>query len=241
MRRTRFAAVVVALCALMTPLIAGAAAAPSARHEGLCDLLPLLCPRPTPTPTSPKPPPSTPKPRPTPTPSAPGTPSPTPTPTPSAPGTPGTPPAPGAGTAAPDSSAPVFTKTPAQMSAGGLSFTGLRSIGFATVPTVDGGSMRVLKISADSITIDGFALTVRPPDAPGLVTKADRMALRGHVTVYIGSLTATGHDGRSLTIGADTPPALDDVEPGLLRVTMGLVGSIADSISYTNTDQRIVG
>ena len=28
--------------------------------------------------------------------------------------------------------------------------------------------------------------------------------------------------------------------PGLLRVTTGLVGTIADSISYTNTDQRIV-
>lgn len=32
---------------------------------------------------------------------------------------------------------------------------------------------------------------------------------------------------------------MDDVEPGLLRVTMGLVGSTADSITYTNTDQKL--
>ena len=53
--------------------------------------------------------------------------------------------------------------------------------------------------------------------------------------------TATGQDGQTLlTFGLDTPPSLDDVEPGLLHVQMGLVGTIADSISYTNTDQRMV-
>jgi hypothetical protein len=66
------------------------------------------------------------------------------------------------------------------------------------------------------------------------------MVLSGHVNVYLGSTTATTSDGRSLTLGTDTPPPLDDVSPGLLRVTMGLVGTTADSISYTNTDQRMV-
>jgi len=126
------------------------------------------------------------------------------------------------------------------MGSRGLSFTGLHSIGIVTVPTADGGSVRTLKISADSITITGFSLTVRPPNGPGLVTTADSMTLKGHVSVYLGSVTATTANGRSLTLGTDTPPPLDDVAPGLLRVTMGLVGSIADSISYTNTDQRIV-
>ncbi len=73
------------------------------------------------------------------------------------------------------------------------------------------------------------------------MTNADTMTLKGHVSVYLGSITATTQDGRSLTLGTDTPPPLDDVAPGgLLRVTMGLVGTVADSISYTNTDQRIV-
>ncbi|WP_287900255.1 hypothetical protein [Arthrobacter sp.] len=136
--------------------------------------------------------------------------------------------------------APIFTRTPASLGSRGLSFTGLHSIGIVSVPTVDGGSVRALKISADSITITGFSLTVRPPNGPGLVTTADTMKLEGHVDVYLGSVTATTAGGRSLTLGTDTPPPLDDVAPGLLRVTMGLVGSTADSISYTNTNQRIV-
>ena len=142
--------------------------------------------------------------------------------------------------AAREDGAPIFTRTPASLGSRGLSFTGLHSIGIVSVPTVDGGSVRALKISADSITITGFSLTVRPPNGPGLVTTADTMKLEGHVDVYLGSVTATTANGRSLTLGTDTPPPLDDVAPGLLRVTMGLVGSTADSISYTNTNQRIV-
>lgn len=142
-----------------------------------------------------------------------------------------------------DDDAPIFTKTPAAMGSESLSFKGLSGLAIVDVPTADGGTTRTLKISADSITISGFSLTVSPPDQPeggGLVTKADTMTLKGNVDVYLGSITATTKDGSSLTIGTDTPPSLDDVKPGLLRVTMGLVGSTADSIEYSNTDQAIV-
>lgn len=139
-----------------------------------------------------------------------------------------------------DENAPIFTKTPAAMGSEGLSFKGLKSISFVSVPTADGGSIVVLKIRADEIKITGFSLTVRPPEEhEGLVTKADTMTLSGDVTTYIGSIIATTKDGKSLTIGPETPPPMDDVEPGLLRVTMGLVGSTADSITYTNTDQKL--
>lgn len=222
------------------PLLLGAAAPPSAR-PAVC--IPLIrCPDPTVTPS------------PTPSPSStvnPLPPLPVPIPEPGS-ETPG--PAPTSPVADPDADddpvepvkaepekgAPLFTKTPAQMSSDGLSFTGLKGISIVTVPTVDGERIRVLKISAETITITGFALSVRPHGGPGLVTDADTMTLRGNVSVYLGSVTANGPDGRSLTIGIDTPPSLDDVEPGLLHVQMGLVGTVADSISYTNTDQRIV-
>lgn len=139
-----------------------------------------------------------------------------------------------------DDNAPIFTEHPAAMGSEGMSFKGLKSIGFVSVPTADGGSIVVLKIQADEISIEGFSLTVKPPDEDsGLVTKADTMTLKGDVTTYIGSITATTKDGKSLTIGPETPPPMDDVEPGLLRVTMGLVGSTADSISYSNTDQKL--
>ena len=139
-----------------------------------------------------------------------------------------------------DKKAPVFTKTPAAMGSKSLSFKGLKGISFVSVPVTGGGSMVTLKIQADEISIDGFSLTVRPPEEDhGLVTTADTMTLKGNVTVYIGSITASTKDGKSLTLGPETPPPMDDVEPGLIRVTMGLVGTIADGIYYTNTEQRL--
>lgn len=139
-----------------------------------------------------------------------------------------------------DENAPTFTETPAAMGSESLSFKGLKGISFVSVPTADGGSIVVLKIQADEITIEEFSLTVKPPEEhEALVTKADTMTLSGNVTTYIGSITAQTKDGKSLTIGPETPPPMDDVEPGLLRVTMGLVGSTADSISYSNTDQKL--
>jgi hypothetical protein len=236
----RRAGIAVALVAMMAavPLTTGAASASGIRDAGIC--IPLIyCPQPAPAPTQPAAP-ADPDPSPSPEESAgPSTPvAPT---TPADPAEPEATPAPVDPVAAPvDASAPVFTGVPASMGSESLSFTGLRGISIVSVPTVDGGSVRALKISADSITITGFSLTVRPPDGPGLVTTADTMSLQGDVTVYIGSITASSLGGAPLTIGTDTPPPLTDVEPGLLNVSMGLVGSIADLITYTNTDQRIV-
>ncbi|GAA1524061.1 hypothetical protein HD600_000078 [Microbacterium ginsengiterrae] len=139
-----------------------------------------------------------------------------------------------------DDAAPVFTGTPASMRSQGLSFSGLRGISIVRVPTVDGSDVRALKISADSITIAGFSLSVRPHEEPGLVTTADTMSLEGSVSVYLGSVSASVMGGEPLTLGTDTPPSLDEIEPGLVDVTMGLIGSTADSISYSNTDQNIV-
>lgn len=237
---------VLAALAITVPLVGGAALSP--RHTGFCDsFLSFLCPKDPPGPVDPTAPadPNTPDDDPsTPgvdgtdvlIPETPGIPTdPTNPQTPTDPTTPVEPvPAPV------DGSAPIFTGTPAAMRAGGLSFTGLKGISIVSVPTVDGGSVRALKISADTITITGFSLTVRPPEHDGLVTDADTMELSGNVSVYIGSVSASSMGGTPLTLGTDTPPPMDDVAPGLLDVTMGLVGSTADSIAYTNTDQRIV-
>lgn len=248
-RRVSAIAGVLVAAALAVPLSTGAAAAPGLRSTGIC--IPLIyCPQPTPTPT-PTPTSTTPTVPTTPvTPIVPTTPTdptnpvdPTDPADPTAPVDPTDP-----GTATPtepveapvDTAAPVFTGTPASMGSESLSFTELSGISIVSVPTVDGGSIRALKITAQSITIKGFSLTVRPPDGPGLVTTADTMSLQGNVSVYLGSVTAQVAGGEPVTIGTDTPPPLTDVEPGLLNVSMGLVGSTADLITYTNTDQRIV-
>lgn len=198
----------------------------------------------------------------------PASPSPTPTPTPSLPALPGLPGIPGAPSApsiphpgsvptpaatpgsaqpapaapvqsGPDAGAPVFTQPPAQLGSSSLSFSGLRSIGVVTVPLADGSRIPVLKIVADAITIDGFSLTVRKQSGPVLATTADRMALNGNVQVYLDSATATTQDGKSLTLGASTPPPKDGLPSSLLKVTLGLVGVTADSITFTNPHQHL--
>ncbi|KQR54077.1 hypothetical protein ASF88_04380 [Leifsonia sp. Leaf336] len=186
---------------------------------------------------------SSPTPTPSPSPSsgspAPGLPLPgLPAPTPTVPGV-GTTPTPAPAPAVADGSAPVFTQPPAQLGSQSLSFTGLQGISLVTVPLADGSRIPVLKISADTITIQGFSLTVRKQTGPSLSTTADTMTLSGHVEVYLDSATATGPDGKSLTLGAATPPPNDGLPTQLLRVTLGLVGTTADSITYSNTKQHL--
>lgn len=216
----------------------GAVAAPAearttAAPASLCIPLFMSCSPPAPTPTP------SPSGSPAPVLPAPGLPAPgLPAPKPSAPGS-GTTPAPTPAPAAADPSAPVFTQPPAQLGSRSLSFSGLTGVSVVTVPLVDGSRIPVLKISADTITIQGFSLTVRKQTGPSLATTADTMTLSGHVQVYLDSITATGQDGKTLTLGAATPPPNDGLPTQLLRVTLGLVGTTADSISYSNTKQHL--
>ncbi|KXC05957.1 hypothetical protein [Microbacterium hominis] len=166
----------------------------------------------------------------------PGTPAPAPPPAPSpAPSEGSTPPA-----VAPvaDEDGPVFTQPSAQLGSTSLSFSGLRGISVVTVPLADGSRTTALKLEADRISISGFSLTVRHETGPILTTTADTMTLEGHVAVYLNSLSATLPGGRLLTLGADTPPPAEGLE-SMFGVTLGLVGSTADSITYTNTVQHL--
>jgi hypothetical protein len=135
----------------------------------------------------------------------------------------------------------VFTQPSAQLGVSSLSFTGLKGLALVSVRLADGSRIPALRLRADSITMDGFSLTVRAATGPKLVTKADRMELKGDVSVYLNSITATDANGKSITLGADTPPPADGITPTLLRVTLGLVGNTADQIIYTNTDQQLTG
>ncbi|WP_025158499.1 hypothetical protein [Leifsonia aquatica] len=237
---TRPGTIVGALLACVLVAVAGLGAArlPTSAHAQFCIpvLLPCSTPSPTPTPTPSTPPGS----------GAPGSPLDPllPTPTPTTPGgDPSTPGTPAPGTPAPtpidDAGSPVFTQPPAQLGSRSLSFTGLSGISVVRVPLADGSRVAALKISADTITIGGFSLTVRHETGPSLATTADTMTLSGHVQVYLNSLTATTADGHALTLGAATPPPADGMPNGLLRVTLGLVGATADSIVYTNTKQHL--
>lgn len=232
-KRGALAAASLAIAGTIVALTATSAAAADARPAALCIPIILPCaPSPTPTPSDSSG-----------TPLIPGLPIPSvPAPGASTPAVPGVPAPTPSGTvppSVPDNGAPVFTQPPAQLGASSLSLTGIPTISFVTVPMADGSRVPVIKLTADSITIDRFALTVRHATGPKLATTADRMTLSGHVVVYLNSLTATTSLGAPLTLGADTPPPADGIDPGLLRVTLGLVGTTADSIVYTNTNQHL--
>jgi hypothetical protein len=143
--------------------------------------------------------------------------------------------------ATPDKKAPVMTLPAAQLGGSSISFTGLKSVTLVTVPLATGKRTPVLKLVADSITIDDFLLDVRGKNPPGaLVTNAGVMTLRGHVTAYIDSVSGTVLGGKGFSLGvADDPPPGTEVPSTLLRVTLGLVGVTADSISLTQQEQQI--
>jgi hypothetical protein len=115
-------------------------------------------------------------------------------------------------------------------------------VSLVTIRLINGSQVPVIKLVADSITINGFMLDVRRATGPSLVTTAGKMVVQGHVTVYLDSVTGTTLGGLGLTLGTDqTPPPGDELPSELLRVNLGLVGMDADHISFTQQEQKLHG
>ena len=141
-----------------------------------------------------------------------------------------------------DPDAPVMTLPAAQLGGSSLSFTGLQSVSLVTIRLDNGTRVPVIKLVADSITMNGFLLDVRRATGPSLVTTAGQMVVRGHVRVYLDSVTGTTLGGLGLTLGTDqTPPPSSELPTQLLRVNLGLVGIDADHISFTQQEQKLHG
>ena len=142
----------------------------------------------------------------------------------------------------PDDSAYRMTLPAGQLGGSSLSISGIHQVGLVTVKKVDGTSFTVIKLKADDVVITGFLLDVRRATGPSLVSTADRMELRGNVSVWLDSLTGTTLGGLGLTLGTDqTPPPGNELPPQLLRVNLGLVATSANSISYVNLHQELHG
>jgi hypothetical protein len=141
-----------------------------------------------------------------------------------------------------DPDAPIMTLPAAQLGGSSLSFTGLQSVSLVTIHLANGTRVPVIKLVADSITMNGFLLDVRRATGPSLVTTAGQMVVRGHVRVYLDSVTGTTLGGLGLTLGTDqTPPPSSELPTQLLRVNLGLVGIDADHISFTQQEQKLHG
>ncbi|MBK4347138.1 hypothetical protein [Lacisediminihabitans changchengi] len=155
---------------------------------------------------------------------------------PAVPGTPGETPPP---TPVADDSAPTFTLPAATLGGSSITISGLHGIAVVTVPLADGSRATALKVSADDVVVTDFVLDVRKSTGPSLVSTSDRMELNGNVQVYLDSATATLGDGTALNFGAATPPPGNELPPELLRVSLGLVGVTANSISFANSHQQL--
>ena len=141
-----------------------------------------------------------------------------------------------------DDSAYPMTLPAGQLGGSSISISGIHQVGLVTVKKLDGTSFPVIKMTADDVVITGFLLDVRRATGPALVSSADRMELKGNVSVWLDSLTGTTLGGLGLTLGTDqTPPPSSELPPRLLRVNLGLVATSADSISYVNLHQELHG
>jgi len=142
----------------------------------------------------------------------------------------------------PDDSAYRMTLPAGQLGGSSISIKGIHQVGLVTVKKVDGSSFAVIKMTADDVVITGFLLDVRRATGPSLVSSADRMELKGNVSVWLDSLTGTTLGGVGLTLGTDqTPPPGSELPPKLLRVSLGLVATSANSINYVNLHQELHG
>lgn len=226
----------------------------SAQAAGFCIPLLMDCSTPAPGPSPSTTPPSAPAAAPTPDASVPSG---TGTTAPSSPG-PGTdsgsgsaagddgtpaatPPAPDPawGVATPDTTT-VFTQPSAQLSSSSIAISGLSGLALVRVPLADGSEVTVIRLSADRVAMDDFVLDVRgESNGTSAVTSDSRMELRGHVQVYLDSVTAELPGGKHLTLGADTPPPGGELPTTWARVDLGLVGATADGITHTGSDLRV--
>ena len=142
----------------------------------------------------------------------------------------------------PDDSVYRMTLPAGQLGGSSISISGIHQVGLVTVKKLDGSSFAVIKLKADDVVITGFLLDVRRATGPALVSSADRMELKGNVSVWLDSLTGTTLGGLGLTLGTDqTPPPSSELPPKLLRVNLGLVATSADSITYVNLHQELHG
>ncbi|QWT22680.1 hypothetical protein KPL76_07605 [Subtercola sp. PAMC28395] len=156
--------------------------------------------------------------------------SPTPTPSPS--------PSPIPVLAPADPGAMPLTRNPAKLSGSTLSISGLKGLGVVTVTLPDGSSMRVIKLEADHVSIDGFVLDAAGPDGHGVLTHATNMTADGSVVVYLDSIAGLLGSGASAVFDAVTPPTASDLG-GLTALTLDLYGLSADVDTLTGSHEEL--
>ena len=107
-----------------------------------------------------------------------------------------------------------------------------------TVTRADGTTARALRLTADKVVVDGFALDV-PSAHGGLANTSDRMTATGHVVVYADSITGILASNAEILVDTLTRPPSADTLRELTRVHIPLLGMTADHLTHDASHQRI--
>jgi len=223
-----------AVAAMPLVLLAGLLGGPNARavkaapqqRAGTCILLIICLPSPNPTPT----------PSPSPSPSGSGTgPGPSSSPSPGQPGQPGKPgkshhKIKGRKADGPDLEAATVTSV---ITAGSATLDRLVYQGAANVPTAGGGTVKMMKFSATSLTLSGDVTATVTQKGSRAVTTSPTFDFTGSVVLYatklsgcLGPVCVTMTPGNAVAV--------------LLRLTGGITGQLSLTLTHVVTDQPLV-
>ena len=132
-----------------------------------------------------------------------------------------------------------LTRNPAKLSGSSLAIAGLQSLGVVTVTLPDGSTMRVIRLEADHISIDGFVLDAKGSDGHGVLTHATNMTANGSVVVYLDSVAGLLEDGTNAVFDHLNPPASLASLVGLTTISLDLYGLSGDTLTLSASHEEL--
>lgn len=102
----------------------------------------------------------------------------------------------------------VVTGVPTGIDASSQTLTGFSYDGVTTLTRIDGSTFRVLKFTADSVTIKGIKESVTANGATMRITAGTDVVLRGNVELYVLKQSGNAFGLLPLNLSPDSPPPL---------------------------------
>ena len=126
----------------------------------------------------------------------------------------------------------VVSRVPTNISASSQTVNGFDYSGVVTLPTADGGSIRVLRFTSDTVDITGIKEQVTVNGATMTITAGTTVKLSGNVELYVLEQSGNIFGLLPLTISPDSPPPL--ILPFLIFT------DVRSKIAYIKADKLVL-
>lgn len=126
----------------------------------------------------------------------------------------------------------VVSRVPTNISASSQTVNGFDYSGVVTLPTADGGSIRVLRFTSDTVDIAGIKEQVTVNGATMTITAGTTVKLSGNVELYVLEQSGNIFGLLPLTISPDSPPPL--ILPFLIFT------DVRSKIAYIKADRLVL-